>query len=400
MTSQHGLSGAERPVSAAAPRRRVCFLINSMEGGGAERAVANLISLLLPSLGVEHVELVLLDDFRCEQTLPPGLKVTTLTGRGTTLRSLSDLNRHWSKPAHRPDVCVSFLARANILNVMLACRFGHKAIISERVNTSSHIAASRAEPILARIIRTIYPRADRVVAVSEGVAEDLVTRFGVSRQSIAVIGNPVDADRLATLARDAPAVSLPEDFFVGIGRLVSNKNFGLLLDAYARSGTASSLVVLGQGPELDSLRDQTRRLGIQDRVVFAGFVRNPYPIVARARALVSASRAEGFPNTLIEAISLGCPVIATDCPSGPAEVLGGGPARTGPWPDDAHGLLIPMEDRDAMAEAIRTLGDDAERRHYAGKAAARAKDYGVNTARAAYLDILSEVSEQANGKVF
>jgi glycosyltransferase involved in cell wall biosynthesis len=392
MTLQRSLSEAERLISAALPGR-VCFLINSMEGGGAERAMANLISLVLPSLGAERVELLLLDDFPCEQTLPQGLRVTKLTGNGKTLRSLRELNKHWSKSTNRPDVCVSFLARANILNVVLARSFGHKAIISERVNTSSHIAASRAEPILARVIRAVYPRADRVVAVSEGVKEDLVTRFGVSRQSIVVIGNPVNADQLSTLAKEEPAVSLPKDFFVGVGRLVPNKNFSLLLDAYAQSGTASSLVLLGQGSELDSLRDQARQLGILDRVIFAGFVRNPYPVVARARALVAASRAEGFPNTLIEAISLGCPVIATDCPSGPADVLGGRPARMDPWPDDAHGLLIPMEDRDAMANAISKLGDDAVRNNYAAKATSRAKKYGVTAAKSAYLDLLANVAE-------
>jgi N-acetylgalactosamine-N,N'-diacetylbacillosaminyl-diphospho-undecaprenol 4-alpha-N-acetylgalactosaminyltransferase len=375
------------------PGRRVCFLINSMEGGGAERAMANLISLLLPFLDPAQVELVLLDDFPCEQTLPRGLQVTTLPGRGTTFRSLLDLSRHWARRGHRPDVCISFLARANILNIMLARRFGHKAIISERVNTSSHIAASRAEPVLARIIRTLYPRADQVVAVSTGVADDLVTRFGVQRQKIAVIGNPVDGGRLKAMAREEPGIPLPADYFVGIGRLVANKNFGLLLEAYARSESPSSLVILGQGPDLDALRDQARRLGIEDRVTFAGFVRNPYPIVARARALVSASRAEGFPNTLVEAISLACPVIATDCHSGPADVLGSDAARAWPWPADAHGLLVPMEDADAMAAAIRALGDDAIRRRYAQKAAARAQDFGVNAATGAYLDILKGVFE-------
>ncbi|QXT39456.1 glycosyltransferase [Gymnodinialimonas ceratoperidinii] len=393
MTLHGSLQSPNHVKSVVPPGRRVCFLINSMEGGGAERAMANLINLLLPFLDAQQVELVLLDDFPCEQTLPPGLKVTTLPGRGTTLRSLLDLNRHWAKPGHRPDVCISFLARANIINVMLARRFRHKAIISERVNTSSHIAASRAEPVLARIIRTLYPRADRVLAVSAGVADDLVTRFGVRRQKISVIGNPVDGDRLIAMAKEEPGIDLPDDFFVGIGRLVANKNFALLLDAYARSETTSSLVILGQGPDLDSLRDQARGLGIEDRVIFAGFVRNPYPIVARARALVSASRAEGFPNTLVEAISLGCPVIATDCPSGPADVLGSDVARAWPWPEDAHGLLIPMEDVDAMAAAIRALDDDTVRRNYVEKATARAKDFGVTAATEAYLDILKEVFE-------
>ncbi|MGJ8624895.1 MAG: glycosyltransferase [Yoonia sp.] len=364
-----------------------------MEGGGAERAMANLLHYLMPHLGDHKVELVLLDDLPCKQDLPDGIDIVRLKGRGKMLASRSALARHWATPEHCPDICLSFLARANTLNVWLTRRFGHRALISERVNTSSHLAASRAAPLLAMITRVIYPRADHVVAVSEGVAEDLIVNFNVTRRKISVIGNAIDHAKLRALAEMPTKVELPDDYFLGLGRLVPNKNFALFLKAYAQSGVAQPVVILGQGPEDAALKAHARELGIQDRIHFAGFVDNPYPAMARARALVSSSRAEGFPNTLIEAMSLGCPVIATDCPSGPSEVLQSAAQKRPPWSKGASGILIEMEDHDAMAKAIRALCDPATRDDYAARAKSRSATYGVEPVINAYLSLIFNVEK-------
>lgn len=388
MTALDFHKGKDLLPSATVRPRRISFLINSMEGGGAERAMANLLEHLLPRLHGHAVELILLDDLPTVQTLPKDLTIRTLDGRGKLGRSLIELARHWRITANRPDVCISYLARANVLNALLARWFGHRALISERVNTSSHIAGSRAAPILRWITRLSYPRAAGVIAVSEGVATDLSRNFGVARDRVTVIGNAIDAARLRTLAAQPAPFELPEDFILGMGRLVPNKNFALLLDAYADVPGAPPLVLLGEGAEEANLRAQADRLGISDRVVFAGFVANPYPVVAKARALVSASRAEGFPNTLVEALALSCPVIATDCPSGPAEILDATAQTSPPWSAHAHGLLVPMENRAAMAAAMSTLCNDAARHDYAARAAKRALIYGHDAVVGAYMDIV------------
>ncbi|EBA13101.1 glycosyl transferase, group 1 [Roseobacter sp. CCS2] len=387
MTPQ--LSANIRPDDTLALGQRISFLINSMEGGGAERAMANLLSHLQSALAEQTVELILLDDLPRKQDLPENLRIVTLDGRGKMGRSLSELRRYWTSPDNRPDVCVSYLARANVVNVWLARRFGHRALISERVHTSSHLAGARAAPLLKFITRRTYPRADHVIAVSGGVSEDLSENYGVSPDIISVIGNPIDSDRLQALAAEPPALSLPNDYFLGVGRLVANKNFALTLDALATVPNAPSLVILGHGPEEGALRAQAERLGITARVIFAGFIENPYPVMAKARALVSASRAEGFPNTLIEAMTLGCPVIATDCPSGPAEVLEMTAEKGPPWPASAHGLLVAMEDDTALASAIKTLCDDTAQQDYAARAAKRAADFGHDAVIAAYMNLLS-----------
>ncbi|PJI92677.1 N-acetylgalactosamine-N,N'-diacetylbacillosaminyl-diphospho-undecaprenol 4-alpha-N-acetylgalactosaminyltransferase [Yoonia maricola] len=374
-----------------APGPRVSFLINSMEGGGAERAMANLLGHLQPHFINQTVELILLDDMPMQQELPDYLNVVTLDGRGKMGRSLSQLRRHWGSATHRPDVCVSYLARANVVNIWLARRFGHRAVISERVHTSSHLAGSRAGPVLKWITSQSYPRADHVIAVSAGVSDDLSSNYAVPKGKISVIGNPIDAVRLQTLAAEQPTIALPEDYFLGVGRLVPNKNFALTLAALAAVPDAPKLVILGHGPQETALRAQAEQLGIAERVIFAGFLENPYPIMARARALVSASRAEGFPNTLIEAMTLGCPVIATDCPSGPAEVLEMAAATAPPWPATAHGILVPMEHQQAMAAGIKTLCDKSTRDDYATRATQRAAHFGHKAVVAAYTDIFNAV---------
>jgi N-acetylgalactosamine-N,N'-diacetylbacillosaminyl-diphospho-undecaprenol 4-alpha-N-acetylgalactosaminyltransferase len=374
---------ATLPVGA-----KITFLINSMEGGGAERAMANLLGYLLPQLAEYRVELVLLDDRPRAQVLPEGIDVITLDGRGRTLRSLFQLWAHWRKPEHRPSVCVSFLARANVLNVWLAPFARHRAIISERVNTSGHIAGSRLAPVLRAVTRWTYPKASHVVAVSRGVAEDLEENFGVSTRQMSVIGNAIDRQRLVSLASADPAVELPADFLLGLGRLVANKNFALTLDAYARVVRAPPLVIMGQGPEEKALREQAARLGLGNRVHFTGFLDNPYPVIARARALISASRAEGFPNTLVEALALGCPVIATNCPSGPAEVLEATAAKGPPWPRKGHGILVPMDDPDAMAAAIETLCEDVTRADFAARARRRGEAFAHKRVIDAYLNLI------------
>lgn len=369
------------------PPERIAFLINSMEGGGAERAMANLLHHLLPHLAGRAVELILLDNLPRVQSLPPGLVVRQLDARGSMMRSARQLAAQFARS--RPDVCVSFLARANCLNVALAARFGHRAIISERVQTSAHLAGARRGWLFRRLTRLLYPHAAAVVPVSQGVAEDLARNFGVSRARMAVIGNPIDATDLHARAAAPPEIALPARFILAVGRLVVNKNFPMLLAAYAQARPRAELVILGEGPERAALGAQIARLGLSGRVHLPGFVPNPYPVMARAEYLVSCSNAEGFPNTLIEAMTLGCAVVATDCPSGPAEVLGGQARAVGQGPvRAAHGILLAPGDVAALAEAMVSLENPELRAAQAACATARARDFGTEEVLRQYLALI------------
>lgn len=369
------------------PETKLVFLINSMEGGGAERAMANLLTHLQGDLSGCDVHLVLLDDRRVDQTIPDYVTLHVLDADGSMARSLVAFFRLMARL--RPDTCVSYLARANCLNVWGSKLYRYRAIISERVMTTSHLATAPNRAFLSLLTRLAYPYADSVIPVSQGVAEDLEENFAVSRHKMTVIGNPIDAAQIKSMAAAEPGIELPKRFIVAAGRLVVNKNFPLLLEAFAAANPEQELVILGEGPEREILQEKVARLNLDGRVHMPGFIRNPYPVLARAELYVAASNAEGFPNTLIEAMCLGLPAIATDCPSGPFEVLEGlAQSKLGPSGSARSGVLVPMNDVAAMTSALRFMQSAAVRADYARRASSRAGNYTVTHVVNAYLDLI------------
>jgi glycosyltransferase involved in cell wall biosynthesis len=200
-----------------------------------------------------------------------------------------------------------------------------------------------------RRLRRVLRRADRVLCVSSGVAEDLQELCSLPPDKLAVLPNPVITEDLPLLAAapvDHPwlAADAAIPVVIGIGRLATSKNFPLLLQAFARvrKQRPTRLLVLGEGRQRARLLALSHRLSIASDVDLPGFVSNPYAYLARAAAFVLSSNVEGSPNALVEALACGCPVVATDCPSGPREILQGG----------RLGRLVPLGDPRAMAEAI------------------------------------------------
>ncbi|WP_295402304.1 glycosyltransferase [uncultured Thiocystis sp.] len=199
-------------------------------------------------------------------------------------------------------------------------------------------------------IRLLYPRIDRIIAVSNGVADDTADIARIPRQRIGVIRNPVITPELETQA----AASCPHPWLapgqppviLGAGRLQRQKDFPTLIRAFARLRETGDcrLLILGEGSGRAKLMALIAELELSDSVDLPGFQTNPYPFLARAGVFVLSSAWEGSPNVLTEAMALGVPVVATDCPSGPSELLDGG----------RYGPLVPVGDVEAMAEAMRT----------------------------------------------
>jgi N-acetylgalactosamine-N,N'-diacetylbacillosaminyl-diphospho-undecaprenol 4-alpha-N-acetylgalactosaminyltransferase len=166
----------------------------------------------------------------------------------------------------------------------------------------------------------------------------------------------------------------------------------MLIDAFAQSDVEGDLVILGEGPERQALLRLAAVRGIGDRVHLPGYVDNPYACLKRAYAYVSASNAEGFPNALVEALVVGIPVAVTDCDSGPSEILRGDLAPKITRATEAeHGILVPMRDSAAMAEAMRKLADSAPRAHYAERASRRAEDFDFARTLDEYATLLNTV---------
>ena len=361
-------------------KKRILFAINSLAGGGAERVLVTLLRGSQPWRERYDIHLALLDDEPRAYDPPDWVAVHQLNARHKLLPSLIQLRALAGKLS--PDATLSFLTRANIANGWAMAGRGRPWLISERVNTSAHLGGALASSALVRLV---YPRAAHVIAVSEGVVDDLAVNFGVPRARLSAIANPVDHDGIAERAAQPPAIAIPDPYIVAAGRLTANKNFPLLLRAYARAAPRERLVILGEGPDRGALEALARTLGIADRVAMPGFVANPFAIVARARAYAMPSNAEGFPNGLVEAMACGLPVVATNCASGPSEILADRARGSiaGAIDVDA-GALVPPDDVDAFAAALARILAEPHRSRCGARARERSLAYGVDRASAHY----------------
>jgi N-acetylgalactosamine-N,N'-diacetylbacillosaminyl-diphospho-undecaprenol 4-alpha-N-acetylgalactosaminyltransferase len=356
---------------------RALFVINSLAGGGAERVFTTLVDRLSRSPQDFAITVALLDNEAEEAyRLPAGVRVERLDTRGGMVRSVTRTR----KLVHRlrPDVTLSFLSRANVAAILATRRSGGAAVISERVNTTAHLRTGRLGFLSRLLIRSTYPSARRIIAVSEGVARTLESDFAIEPARISVIYNPVDTARIRALAAQEPAIPVSIADYVTMGRLVDNKNAAMAIRALAKTETEGDLIVLGEGPLREDLTALAASLGLAGRVRFPGFLDNPYAVLARAGCYLLTSNAEGFPNAMLEAMAVGLPVVATDCPSGPAEILQ--VQRHGDEPAFGHGgALVAMADDRAMARCMTEL-TGPRRATYAAAAAQRAAAFSVESA--------------------
>jgi len=332
---------------------RLAVLVAFTGDGGVENMITNLLHGFVAA-GVE-VDLILLKARGGHlERIPPEVRVTRLDVT-TSLFALPAVVRYLRRA--RPKAMLVAKDRASRI-ALIARRI---ALVDTRMvlRMGMHLSGSLAGKSTLRRwsrylpVRCLYPWADRIVTVSEAVADDLSTIGRIPRERFTVIRNPSipdDLDSRAAAPVDHPWLQ-PDSttpVILGVGRLTEQKDFTTLIQAFAtvRQRREARLIVLGEGPERQALQALSARLGIGDAVHLPGFQANPYAWMARASLYVLSSRYEGSPNALVEAMSLGTPVIATDCPSGPGEITDHG--RIAP--------LVPVGDRDALAAAmLRTL---------------------------------------------
>ncbi len=270
------------------------------------------------------------------------------------------LNRYLS--SRRPESIISFLNYPNVA-LLLASQLG-KGDTRIYVNVRNHISSSvsgakskrmREMPVL---MCNLFPLADGVVAVSDGVAVDITRLTDTPTNRVTTILNPIRFQEILELANAPPSHPwLRPDgppLVLGAGKMKPQKDFPTLLKAFARlrKERQAKLVILGDGADGARLKALAEQLGIGQDVDFPGYVKNPFVYYRHASVFVLSSAWEGLPNVLLEAMACGCPVVSTDCPSGPSEILEGG----------RLGRLVPIGDDDAMARAIvETLDQTATR---------------------------------------
>ncbi len=249
-----------------------------------------------------------------------------------------------------PDILFTTSVPPNLVGLLAQARSERKVRIVLRQSNTIGRRGGEFAGIDRRwrdiLIPRYYPRADCVIANSDGVARNLAT-LGVPESRIAAIPNGIDcawiarqAELPARLPRGAPGMKT----IIAIGRLVAQKDHATLIRAVAAMGgtVGCRLVILGSGPERSALRALAGNLGLGERVHLAGYQANPYAYLAQSDLFVLSSRHEGMPNALLEALACGLPVVSTDCPSGPREILA----------DGAFGELVPVGDVAALAQAM------------------------------------------------
>ncbi|PVE20346.1 glycosyl transferase [Microvirga sp. KLBC 81] len=328
--------------------QRIAFFLPSLAGGGAERVIVTLanamvqrdltVDLLLSSKSGPYLE-----------ELDPRINVHDL-GAGRVITSIRPL-RHYIRQ-QKPAVLLSSLMHANVA-AAIACILARRPLRflireANSIGVKDHYSSLKSM-VKVGLARWAYRQADMLIGVSQGSLALMFEALDLPDQHPSrVILNPVIDDKFAAKARAEPSPSWPWDdglpVVLGVGRLVPQKDFSTLIHAFARVRQRASarLIILGEGEERSKLEQLALELGVSDDLWMPGFVINPFAHMKRASVYVLSSRWEGLPNTLIQAMACGTPVVATRCPSGPDEIL-----EDGRW-----GALVPVGDAEAMACAI------------------------------------------------
>lgn len=376
-----------------APRPRIALLTDQLDGGGAQR-VAALIARSLHDIG-EPTTLIAARGGALASELPDSLPIRILApswpSPSGVLTFLLNLRRTVKHGEVRVIVANGFTIGRLVLfarNVRWMSRL--PVVVVEHSTLSMTLAARfpnrRVREAVRLVTGWLYRRADVIIGVSQGVCRDLEETLQLPENSVVKIYNPVDAHRIAASIEESPSrelaqffQELPRPIVITTGRLVPAKGHRDLLTAFALlpNSYQGSLIILGEGPLRPAIQLQAKQLGIAGRVWMPGHIENPWWFIARSDLFALSSHWEGFGLVLVEALICGAPIVATDCPSGPREVLAG----------VASSRLTPVADPAGLADAIVTVlhaNNDASQFD-------RAAEFDPRSAASNYLTVIANV---------
>lgn len=327
-------------------KERIAVFLHALHGGGAEKVAVNLLKGMSARDVPLDLVLATAEGPYLDQ-VPKYVRVVDLAA-GRVVKATLPLLHYLQR--EKPMALLSHMNHANVVAVVAKqlARTKTKLVLVEHDTLSAAKGKFLRSRLVPPLVKKLYPYADAIVGVSEGVARDLEANFSIPGEKLSVVYNPVVSDELFSKAKtplahswfqaDSPPV------FLAVGRLTQQKDFFTLIEAFAllKSQTVARLIILGEGEDRSELEAAIARLGLCESISLPGFVENPYAYMSRASAFVLSSRWEALPTVLIEAMACGCPVIATDCPSGPAEVLQAG----------VYGPLVKVGDPTALAAAM------------------------------------------------
>jgi glycosyltransferase involved in cell wall biosynthesis len=343
--------------------KSVTFVAQGLSGGGAEMSMLRLAEDLRRNDYDVRIA-VLWKTGRLADALPEGIRVDEVGGGRVSC--IPRLARYLAR--NRSDAVIGFMTYANVVAILAQALSPslRKIVVTEHNTYSRSIKIRGGIPKLFHLAAPYaYRWASTVVCVSRGVEDDLAETTRLPRRLLTTIYNPVISDALIAQSEEPPdhpwLVEKTLPVILAVGRLEKQKNYPLLLESFARlrNRVACRLLVLGEGELIEELRARATHLGIEDYVDFAGYRSNAMSFMRQADLFVLSSDFEGLSNVLIEAMAVGCPVVSTDAPHGPREVLQEG----------RLGQLVPVGDVDglarAMEETLRNPGDAELRQRWA-----------------------------------
>lgn len=330
---------------------RVALFLPTLRGGGAERNFLRLAQGLA-ARGIDVTVVVAQTGGPNQAWVPEDVRFVDLEVRLLPVAA-APLARYLRRD--RPDILLSALNGANVaaLAARSLARVDMPVVVTERNTLTAWVRGARGFQnrwLIPWLVRRFYPRADAIVGVSRGVADDLAQFLGLPSERILSIPNPVVDARLEEMASESIPIEWDTrigdaPLVISVGRFVPQKDHELLLRSFrevCERVPDARLALLGDGDERERIDRLIDELDLRDSVDVVGFQANPYAWMARADVLALSSRFEGLPTVLIEALACGARVVSTDCPSGPREIL-----EHGRW-----GRLVPVADREALADAL------------------------------------------------
>lgn len=398
--------------------KNVGLLISTLNCGGAERVVSRLSSLLSENY---NIYIILFEDtYLCYKYEGSLINLNIKSENYSILKKIFlPIKRAKKlksiKKEFNLDVVISFLDSPNIVNILSKYK-GCKTVVSVRNYSKREKELSTYTKIVNFFISKLYKKADKIIAVSKVIRNSLINDYKLDSRNIEVIYNPYDLNEICDLASEEidnkyKKFIAGEKIFISVGRQMYQKGFWHLVKAFNilnKIDPETRLIIVGKDFQGGAVKQLVNDLELKDKVLLTGYQENPFKYINVSACYVLTSMFEGFPNSMVEALACGCPVIAADCKSGPREIL----YKNSDINKEAidmeiadYGILIPELDKnenwqseiydekeELLANAmLKIINDKYLRERLSKKSVKRAKDFNFELCKKKYIEVIEDV---------
>jgi glycosyltransferase involved in cell wall biosynthesis len=371
--------------------KKVFFVIPTLAGGGAERVMVHLLNNIDKRKFDPYLVLFQRKGAFLKE-LPDDTNICILSNKDYALgfkqffeiiSLISLINKN------KPAVIVSFMWYTNVISLLakMLCKIECKVIVAERTTLSFTNEGRIVGWIRRWTIRYFYPVSHYYIAQTKQMRQELIEKAHLQSEKIKIIHNPIDIHEIKKMSKkqiDMAGFNPELSLILSVGRLTIEKGYNNLIRAFSHVNKKNDayLMILGEGEERHRLERLVKKLGVKENVFLPGFEKNPYKYLAHSTMFVLPSLYEGFPNALLESLSLGVPSIATRCQNGPSEII----------TDGVDGILVPPTDESALVDALKQLLVDKNLRNRLGEAGKkRAMDFRVEKIIKQYEEVIEAV---------